>query len=1016
MIADLLKSLKGARRGRDVLVRYGLAVCLVGLALALALAVTPVASEEHPFVMFYVVVVVSTLLGGLGPGLLATVLATVANYYAFLHPYAPSAPARSEEILHAGMFLAEGAAVCLLVTGILGAKKRAQQTEEIARRSEEHYRALVQNASDTIVLVDRDANILYESRSVEWMLGHKPEERIGRNVFDLIHPEDARRLRPDFGRRDERDPVEFRVHASDGSLRHLEAVAEDLLDDPEVGGIVVNVRDVTERRRAEERLREAETRYRAMVERMPAITYTKAVDGDFSTTFVSPQVEAVLGYSPQECLSEPRFCRRIVHPEDRERVLSEDERADETGDPFASEYRVFARDGRLVWLRDEAILVRDEDGRPLFWQGFMLDVTEQKLAQAQREESEERFRTLMDTAPVLVWMAGTDAACHYFNKPWLEFRGRTIEEEAGSGWTDDGVHPDDHGRCVGTYLKAFGAREEFEVEYRLLRRDGEYRWVLNKGVPRFAPGGEFAGYIGSCVDITERKRFEGELRESEERSRALLENSLDFVALYDPDNRIRYVSPSVKDVLGYEPEELEGAFVPSLVHPEDLEVAARVAERIFVEPTVRAQPIRYRRKDGSHVHLEGVFSNKVSHPGVGGVVCNMRDVTERIKSEEERRRNMDLILTLQETGQVLGATLDSEEICSRLVEAAQRVARPAAAVLEVGDEDEESGLRCSKGSEELLDWVRTTPGAEAARNEAVGEGDSRLFRIWHPGYKTEQLTGLCVPVKSHDRVVGVLEAYGSSLLADGRISAILDSLANQAATALENARLYAELGERERQLQDLLARLLRAQEEERRRVAYEVHDGLAQVAAAAHQHLQAYARRNAPESAEVRADLDIVVKLVRRTVTDARSIIANLRPTVLDDFGLPAALSLEVEKLREEGYEVEYSQDVGDERLPETCEITLFRIAQEAIANLRKHARTRKARVDLRKRDDDACLEITDWGAGFDPAAVSAGSGPGERVGMAGMKERAGILGGTFDVRSRPQEGTSVVATIPLRS
>lgn len=315
-----------------------------------------------------------------------------------------------------------------------------------------------------------------------------------------------------------------------------------------------------------------------------------------------------------------------------------------------------------------------------------------------------------------------------------------------------------------------------------------------------------------------------------------------------------------------------------------------------------------------------------------------------------------------------------------------------------------------------MDWVRDIPDAKAAHDEALNEGNRRLFRIQRPGYETEWLTGLCVPVKSHDRVVGVLEVYGHNLLADGRISAILDSLGNQTATALENAQLYTELGERERQLQELLAKLLGAQEEERRRVAYEVHDGLAQVAAAAHQHLQAFARRNAPERAEVRADLDIVVKLVRRTVTDARSIIANLRPTVLDDFGLPAALSMEVEKLREEGYEVDYSENVGDERLSETCEITLFRIAQEAIANLRKHARTRNVRIDLRKRDDNVCLEITDWGVGFEPTKISAGSGPGERVGLAGMKERASILGGTFDVRSRPQAGTSVVATIPLLS
>ncbi len=228
-------------------------------------------------------------------------------------------------------------------------------------------------------------------------------------------------------------------------------------------------------------------------------------------------------------------------------------------------------------------------------------------------------------------------------------------------------------------------------------------------------------------------------------------------------------------------------------------------------------------------------------------------------------------------------------------------------------------------------------------------------------------------------------------------------------------RTERELEESERRLQELLAKLLGAQEEERRRVAYEVHDGLAQVAAAAHQHLQAFARRNAPEREEVRAELNLVVKLVRRTVTDARRIIANLRPTALDDFGLSAAVSLEVEKLREEGYEVEYFDGVGEGRLPDACEITLYRIAQESIANLQKHANAKRVKIDIRRLGDEARLEVRDWGAGFEPREVSAGSGPGARVGLAGMRERAGMLGGTLEVQSVPREGTAVVATIPIR-
>jgi signal transduction histidine kinase len=244
---------------------------------------------------------------------------------------------------------------------------------------------------------------------------------------------------------------------------------------------------------------------------------------------------------------------------------------------------------------------------------------------------------------------------------------------------------------------------------------------------------------------------------------------------------------------------------------------------------------------------------------------------------------------------------------------------------------------------------------------------------------------------------------------------VVSSITSQAATALENAWLYEELGDRERALQNLVEKLLGAQEEERRRVAYEVHDGLAQVAVAAHQNLQAFARRHAPESERGRKELDQILTQVRATVSDSRRVIANLRPTVLDDLGLAAAISLEIERLNGEGYQVDYEEHLGDERLPEEIEITLFRVAQEALTNIRKHARSRWVNIELQRRDAGAYLAVRDFGRGFDPAALETSEGgPGERVGFAGMRERVGMLGGELEIQSRPGDGTSVAATIPL--
>ena len=270
-----------------------------------------------------------------------------------------------------------------------------------------------------------------------------------------------------------------------------------------------------------------------------------------------------------------------------------------------------------------------------------------------------------------------------------------------------------------------------------------------------------------------------------------------------------------------------------------------------------------------------------------------------------------------------------------------------------------------------------------------------------------------VRVQSRDAFAAALEEGGVDLiLADYDI---VSSLTSQAASALENAWLYKELDDRERALQNLAKSLLGAQEVERRRVAYEVHDGLAQVAVAAHQNLQAFARRYAPETEQGRRELDRILGQVRTTVSDARRVIANLRPTALDDLGLAAAISLEVERLNEEGYQVDCEEHLGEERLPREMEIALFRVAQEALTNVRKHAGTKWLKIELQRRDTEVYLEVRDFGRGFDPAALQTlGGRPGERVGFAGMRERVGMLGGELEIQSRPEAGTFVAAIIPL--
>ena len=218
--------------------------------------------------------------------------------------------------------------------------------------------------------------------------------------------------------------------------------------------------------------------------------------GDLETMFGIPSAE----YSTEI----GDFTRR-VHPDDRELVCRAIDSARETKTPYTAEFRIpFDDDGSVRRVIARGKFYYGSDGVPERMVGLAVDHTERYHAQQLVRESEERFRLVANTAPVMIWVAGDDMGCTYFNQQWLDFTGRSLAQELGNGWTVS-VHPDDLKKCIDTYTESFNRREQFKMEYRLRRHDGEYRWIVDIGVPRFNPDGSFAGYIGSCIDVTEQR-------------------------------------------------------------------------------------------------------------------------------------------------------------------------------------------------------------------------------------------------------------------------------------------------------------------------------------------------------------------------------------------------------------------------------------------------------------------------------------------------------------------------------
>lgn len=263
--------------------------------------------------------------------------------------------------------------------------------------------------------------------------------------------------------------------------------------------------EIAEREQAESALQKSSELLQSIVQNVPAGIFWK--DRDSRYLGCNTQFAQEAGYSgPEQIIGKTDF--DLVWAAQANAYRADDQATMESGiSKLDYEEPHTIHNGITLWVRTSKVPLRDEHNRVIGVLGIYQDITERKHAEDALRESESRFRTMANNAPVMIWMAGLDKLCNWFNKVWLDFTGRSMEQELGNGWAE-GVHPEDLQRCLDTYVNAFDARQEFTMEYRLRRHDGEYRWLSDHGIPRFDDHGTFLGYIGSCMDITERRAAE----------------------------------------------------------------------------------------------------------------------------------------------------------------------------------------------------------------------------------------------------------------------------------------------------------------------------------------------------------------------------------------------------------------------------------------------------------------------------------------------------------------------------
>ncbi len=404
--------------------------------------------------------------------------------------------------------------------------------EEKLKQNEERFQTLIEKSSDIIALSDEGGNYSYVSPGVRKVLGYSTKEFIRTNGFELMHPDELEYIGREFqellNHSGISKTIEFRARHKNGSWRWIEATATNLLNNPKISAIVSNFRDVTERKLAEERLRESEERF--------ALAQQAANIGTFEWNILTdeyvctPQLENLYGLPPGTMGGKFDDWLNNIHPEDRKRVIAELKKVIK-GKLLDTELRVVKPNGEIRWVAMRGRVFYDDNGKPERIIGTNRNVTKRKEAEKDLLESEEHFRQLADSMPQIVWMARPDGYIDYYNKQWYEFTGYTTDS-VGQSWRPL-LHPDDVEHSIQTWHHSIKTGEPYQIEYRFKDKSNveSYRWFLGRALPVKDKRGKIVRWFGTCTDIDDVKRTLNRKKELEELNAALTEQRQQLVAL-----------------------------------------------------------------------------------------------------------------------------------------------------------------------------------------------------------------------------------------------------------------------------------------------------------------------------------------------------------------------------------------------------------------------------------------------------------------------------------------------------
>jgi PAS domain S-box-containing protein len=890
---------------------------------------------------------------------------------------------------------------------VIDVTDRRLATERLLR-SEQRYRMLVETTQDLIWTVGADGRFDFVSGAVEQMYGYTAAELIGKPFADFLPPEHQEENLRRFGRIMSGDSEvdgltegETELLRKDGSVTVVQFRGIPLRDEQ---GRVVAVTgastDVTERRRSEEALRASEERFRSLFEYAAVGMALTSTRGNFIQA--NPAFCRLLGRSNEE-LAELRWSE-VIHRDDRDLAGALRERLLAGGTDLSPvEVRFVRKDGQIVWARLAGASVRSAEGEPAFTLVQAIDLTEQRRI----EESTARLYSMTRD---LFCIAGFDGYLKTVNPAWERALGYSAEELMSRPFLEF-VAEEDRARSTREFQRMLAAGDGTrDFENRYIHKDGTERWMLWSAYT--SPEDELIYGVGK--DVTDRKRSEERLRESERKYRDLVETSSDLIWSVDKGGNFTFVNRAARRIYGYEPEEMLGRPIADFETKEQRLKDEEAFRGVLAGRPLFSYETRHIRKDGRPVDLS--VNAIVLHDDDGkvlGATGTATDVTDRKRFETRQA-------AVAELGRRALEGVGLPEITEAAVAVvAETLGLDYSAVLELVRGEDRLVLHASIGYPAGADRSRipADPASSHAAYAIHVDGpvvveDFTEVHSFKPSPVLGELgarSGVCVTIEGEARPFGALCGHSTrrrSFTPDE--VHFLQAVANVLATAIGRKRTEERIVELAAARGRLVAQTLAAEDRARRSISEVLHDHALQDLLASRQDLVEVIEE--PEGDPQRAVR--AREGIERAVQLLREAVFNLHPVVLEHAGLASAIRAVADHQgRRGGFDCEI--DV-DERATGTHDELILSLARELLTNVAKHADAKHVTVEVARKDEWLVLTVEDDGRGIELGRREAALREGH-VGLASSAERVEALAGEFEVERLSGGGTCARALLPVR-